>query len=101
MLAKRLAIAFLLEKGYSYAVIGKLLRVSSTTVHFVNLKKRSLPEAFTKTLRKFLKREEKEEFLDELEMAAAEIASMISGFRKKHIAEAGKKIYERKRNRPF
>src|SRR3989338_6618179 len=37
MLAKRIAIAFLLLKGYQYREISKLLRVSLTTIGSVNL----------------------------------------------------------------
>lgn len=37
MLAKRLAIAFCLMKGYQYREISKLLRVSLTTIAVVNL----------------------------------------------------------------
>ncbi|MFH0863821.1 MAG: Trp family transcriptional regulator [Candidatus Gottesmanbacteria bacterium] len=37
VLAKRLAIALLLSKGYSYSNIGKILRVSKPTIAAVNL----------------------------------------------------------------
>jgi len=37
MLAKRLAIAFLLEKNYDYRAIQKLIRVSAGTIASVNL----------------------------------------------------------------
>lgn len=37
MLAKRLAIAFLLEKNYDYRTIQKIIRVSTGTIAFVNL----------------------------------------------------------------
>ena len=36
MLGKRLAIAFLLEKGYDHRTIHKILKVSTTTVFLVN-----------------------------------------------------------------
>src|SRR3990167_1145940 len=36
MLAKRLAIAFLLEKNYDYRTIQKIIRVSASTIKSVN-----------------------------------------------------------------
>lgn len=63
MLAKRLAIAFLLMKGYSYREISMILRVSLSTIGFVSLDLKE-GEYYKKVVNKVLKNEEVEEFLN-------------------------------------
>lgn len=101
MLAKRLAIALLLEKGYDYRSIEKLLKVSTTTIHSVNLKRRIFSREFSRTASKFKGREDWEKFWDEMEAVRAELSGMVGGFRKKALAEAGKRVFEKRRQRPF
>ncbi len=63
MLAKRLAIAFLILKGYSYREISEILRVSISTVGFVSL---DLKEGtyYKKVIEKVLRNEEVEDFIE-------------------------------------
>lgn len=62
MLAKRLAIAFCLMKGYEYREISKLLRVSLTTIASVNMTLKYGSDGY-KTI---LERINKEEKLEDL-----------------------------------
>ena len=50
MLAKRLAIAILLENGWDYSKIVKKLKVSPTTISFVKNSKLNLSPAYEKLL---------------------------------------------------
>ncbi len=63
MLAKRLAIAFLLTKGYSYREVGDILRVSKSTIGFVSLDLKD-GESYKRVIDKVLKNEEVEEFIE-------------------------------------
>ncbi len=101
MLAKRLVIAILLAKNYDYRTISRLLKVSTTTVHTVNLKKQFLPQAFSQTVSKFMSREEWEKFWDEIEEAAPDVSSILGSFKLKRKAAAMSGIYERQKQRPF
>lgn len=62
MLAKRLAIAFLLMKGYQYREISKLLRVSVTTIASVNLSLKYGSNGYKAILERISKEEQLEEF---------------------------------------
>lgn len=62
MLAKRLAIAFLLMKGYEYREINKLLRVSLTTIASVNLSLKYGSNGYKAILERISKEEQLEEF---------------------------------------
>lgn len=57
MLAKRLAIAFLLEKNYDYRSIQKLIRVSSGTIASVNLLLHLGSTGYKKLVSKIVKEE--------------------------------------------
>ncbi len=62
MLAKRLAIAFLLMKNYPYREISKLLRVSVTTIASVNLSLKYGRKGYIVTLERISKEEQLEGF---------------------------------------
>lgn len=62
MLAKRLAIAFLLMKDYPYREISKLLRVSLTTIASVNLSLKFGSGGYTTILERISREEKLEEF---------------------------------------
>ncbi|HVF69295.1 MAG TPA: Trp family transcriptional regulator [Xanthomonadales bacterium] len=68
MLAKRIAIAFLLLKDFQYREISKILRVSVTTVASVNLSLKHGKGSYKKILDKIMK----EEKLEALFMESAE-----------------------------
>lgn len=57
MLSKRLAIAFLLEKGYDYKEIQQLLKVSSATISSVNIVRIHGSRGYIKLLQQIMKEE--------------------------------------------
>jgi uncharacterized protein YerC len=63
MLAKRLSIAFLLEKGYDYRTISRVLRVSAPTIASVNLMRQYGSLGYKKMINKLLREEKIKEFL--------------------------------------
>lgn len=62
MLAKRIAIAFLLMKGYRYREISRLLRVSLTTIGSVNIALKLGKGGYQTILGKIAQEEKLEEF---------------------------------------
>lgn len=62
MLAKRIAIAFLLMKGYQYREISRLLRVSLTTIGSVNIVLKLGKGGYQTILGKIAREEKLEEF---------------------------------------
>ena len=54
MLAKRLAIALMLEKDYTYPMIGKTLRVTPTTIASVSMQLRYAGKGYKKIVEKIL-----------------------------------------------
>lgn len=67
MLAKRVSIAFLLLKGYSYRVINDSLKVSNPTIWTVNLWLKEKGLGYQEVLGKILKSEKWKSFWQELE----------------------------------
>lgn len=63
MLAKRLAIAFLLEKEYDYEIIRKTLRVSTPTIAAVNRIRKYGGRGFQRIIRKLLVEEKIKDFI--------------------------------------
>lgn len=57
MLAKRLAIAFLLKKGYDYRTIQKIIRVSAPTITAVNMAIQHGSEGYKNLVNRILKEE--------------------------------------------
>jgi TrpR-related protein YerC/YecD len=76
MLAKRLAIAFLLEKGYGFRTICRILRVSITTVARVNLTKKYGGRGYKMMIDKLLKEEAIKDFL----LKAGEILAKVGTY---------------------
>ncbi len=64
MLAKRLAIAFLLAKDYDYRAIKYILKVSSGTISSVNLAIQHGSEGYKKVIEKILREESLIKLLD-------------------------------------
>jgi len=67
MLAKRLAIALLVKKGYSYTVIKDILKVSQGTVAAVHLRMKIGKKGYERVLAELLKDEKIERFLQKVE----------------------------------
>lgn len=57
MLAKRLAIAFLLQKGYDYRTIQKIIRVSTPTITSVSMAIQHGSEGYKNLIQRILKEE--------------------------------------------
>lgn len=64
VLAKRLAIAFLLEKGYDYETIKKVLRVSSPTIASVKLVKNYMGEGYERIIGRILRDQKIKNFIE-------------------------------------
>lgn len=67
MLAKRLAIAVLLTKGYSFVEIRKILRVSQTTIANANVFLKYSNRGYKKVVQKILAAEKRDEFWQKLD----------------------------------
>lgn len=67
MLAKRLAIALMLEKDYTYPMIGKALRVTPTTIASVSMQLRYAGKGYKKIVEKIIAEEKFEGFWEVVE----------------------------------
>lgn len=67
MLAKRLSIALMLEKEYTYPVIGKTLRVTPTTIASVSMQLRYAGKGYKKIVERILADESFEDFWSTVE----------------------------------
>lgn len=65
MLAKRLAIAYLLEKNYDYQTIKQIIKVSSGTVASVNIARKYGNNGYKKLLNKINEDEKLQKLVDE------------------------------------
>jgi uncharacterized protein YerC len=66
MLAKRLAISYMLLKGYPHRTVADTLRVSQATVTKVNLSLKA-GDGYRQVITKMLKKEQIVAFFDQLE----------------------------------
>lgn len=99
MLVKRLAIAILLTKGYTYEMIDETLKVSHPTIMKISFwLKYGENNGYRKVIDRFVKEQKREESLDKLE----EIFLQLSGpkrvgtpaFERK--SKKGKELFKRK-----
>ena len=67
MLAKRLTIAVLLAKGYSYPTIRQILRVTPTTIATISLSLKYSGKGYKKMVKKILSDEKKDNFWQKIE----------------------------------
>lgn len=79
MLAKRLAIAFLLEKGYDYRTIQQVIRVSAPTITSVNIARKYGSEGYKRIVSKIIGEEKLMNFFEE---AVIEVLNVPSGLEK-------------------
>ncbi|MFH1833318.1 MAG: Trp family transcriptional regulator [Candidatus Levyibacteriota bacterium] len=88
MLAKRLSIAVLLEKGYRYPSIGNILRVTPPTIASVSISLKYSGKGYKKAVEKILRDEKISEFWQKVEDMLAKIppskGSTWSYYRRKH-----------------
>lgn len=102
MLAKRLTIALLLEKGYDYRTIRQLIRVSAPTIASVNVARQYGSKGYNKLITRILR---DEKFINLLDDAVVKLLSIPSAL------EKGQKTWtylknqaekqERKNKKPF
>lgn len=69
MLAKRLSIAFLLEKGYDFRTIVSTLKVSSSTIASVNIKRKYGSKGYRLMIQKLMDEENVKKFLEDIGIA--------------------------------
>lgn len=81
MLGKRLAIAFLLEKGYDQRAIHTILKVSTTTVNSVNFWLQYKGQGYHKVINMVRRGEHWQEFIEGLDQALREIFSQKAWYR--------------------
>lgn len=79
MLVKRLAIAFLLEKGYDHRTISRILRVSLPTVVSVNRARKFGNAGYTSVINSILKEEKLNEMIVKLGLKLVSIPAESSG----------------------
>lgn len=91
MLAKRLAIAVLLEKGWDYQSISSAVKVSTSTVNSVRSQMQYRGDGYRKAARKVIANEQVADFLEGL---AIDVASVISPVGHIGIVSAARKTAE-------
>jgi TrpR-related protein YerC/YecD len=79
VLSKRLAIALMLKKDYSYQAIKKLLKVSQSTIADVNLKLKYSGKGYHKILDKVLKEQKINKIFDAIENFALKALTIGKG----------------------
>lgn len=82
MLAKRLAIAVLLRRGYDYESIKQTLRVSSETIARVNISLNYSGEGYTMVVDEILKDKQMREFWEKVEDALTTFIPPVTGLTK-------------------
>lgn len=100
MLAKRLSIALMLAKGYSYDIICEILKVTPSTIASVNINLKYKGRGYKKIVGKILKEEQGNKFWENLEDTIKETLPPRYG---SNWTEERRKHYEEKRQRqkPF
>lgn len=79
MLAKRLAIAFLLERGYDYRTIQKILRVSAPTITAVNIARQYGSEGYKKLVKKIMTEEKLLDFFEDAVSRLISLPAQVGG----------------------
>lgn len=97
MLSKRLAIAVLLEKGYSYESISDILHVTPSTISIVSVRLKYSGKGYKKMVEMLLRDEKTSEFWEKVEDLLSNIpASKGSSIIKQKKARREKKLANKK-----
>ena len=99
MLVKRLAIAILLSKGYTYETIDETLKVSHPTIMKVSLGlKYGVNNGYKKVVDNFLKHKKREESLDKIEELLLQISppKALGSLAYERKSKKGKELFKRK-----
>ena len=93
MIAKRLSIAILLTKGYSYAAIGDIVKVSGTTIASISVWLQHSGKGFEMVIKKILREESFKETLKDIEKSLAKflVSHPASKRRVENLYEKGKR----------
>lgn len=101
MLIKRLAIAILLSKDYTYDAIDETLKVSRPTITRVSISLKYGKSGYQQVTQKILQRQKKEKLLDTIDELLLKLTPPKAygsiGYKKKQIL--GKELSQRKRKR--
>lgn len=101
MLAKRLGIALMLTKGYSYQEIKDTLKVSSATIMSVAIRYRVGGRGLAPAVQRILKDEKSEDFMDNIEELLLIITpqAKYGSHRHEKRQQQGLKIYKSRKKR--
>lgn len=99
MFAKRLAIAFLLLKGYQYRIISRLLKVSLATISSVNFSLKHGRGSYKKVLENLMKEENLEKFFGNIleKILSMPAASIKGGTLWRYLRDEVRKENEKKK----
>lgn len=101
MLMKRLAIAILLSKGYTYDEIDNTLKVSRPTIMIVSFFLKNGQSGYKKAVERIVKSQKREEFIDKIEEILIQLSPPKRygslAFEKKQ--KVGKELYKKKKLR--
>jgi|SRR3989344_765306 len=99
MLVKRLAIAILLTKGYTYETIDNILKVSHPTIMNISLRlKYGSNNGYNKVIDNFLKVQKREELFDKIDEVFLELSGpkRIGSIAHERKSKKGKELFKRK-----
>lgn len=102
MLVKRLAIAILLTRGYTYQMIDDALKVSQPTIMKVSLGlKYGVNNGYKKVVDNFLKREKREESIDKIEEILLQLSppKTLQSLAYERKSKKGKELFRRRLKR--
>ncbi|MBI2074656.1 MAG: hypothetical protein HYT83_02325 [Candidatus Levybacteria bacterium] len=101
MLVKRLAIAILLQKGYTYTQIDNTLKVSRTTIMNVSYWLKHGNSGYNKAVEKVMQNVRKEEFFDAIEEILLQLTppKRLDSYAYEQKQKAGKALFKRKAKR--
>lgn len=81
MLSKRLMVAILLQRGYSYRAVCSALKMSKTTVHLIQRELLKSGEGYRKVFQLFFKESKGKRLIDAIERFLDAITLPRKGFR--------------------
>lgn len=103
MLAKRLSIAVLLSRGYTYQQIDDTLKVSKATIAIVHRELLLGAPGYDKAIQSAKRRKQKEQLWDSLEELLLKLSmpSRYGSARHRIKSEIGKELWKNKKKRDF
>lgn len=95
MLAKRLAIAVLLTKDFSYVAIADVLKVSFPTISSISIWMKHSGKGFEKVIKKILREEEVQKTLKDIERSLAKFLAAHPATKRRIEAAYNREKHER------